>query len=114
MQESRSNLCLAGEKHIVRILPVAITIFFPLIALSLHVQHGNLLSYSSTLVNARCCVRVVNWCFGSTVLTLVRFFLLLLWQLLLGSAACCWFLPSAAAAAAGSSLLAATLYVTYV
>ena len=85
MQESRSNLCSLGGKHIARILPVAIITCFPLIALSLHVQSGDLRSYSSILVNARCCVQVVNWCFGfgSTVLTLARFFPLPLWQLLL-------------------------------
>lgn len=83
MQESRSNLRSLGGKHIARILPVAIITCFPLIALSLHVQSGDLPSYSSILVNARCCVQVVNWCFGSTVLTLARFFLLPLWQLLL-------------------------------
>ena len=76
MQESRSNLRLGGGKDIARILPVAIITCFPLIALSLHVQSGDLPSYSSILVNARCCVQVVNWCFGSTVLTLARFFLL--------------------------------------
>ena len=83
MQESRSNLRSLGGKRIARILPVAIITCFPLIALSLHVQSGDLPSYSSILVNARCCVQVVNWCFGSTVLTLARFFLLPLWQLLL-------------------------------
>ena len=134
MQESRSILRSVGGKHIARILPVAIITCFPLIALSLHVQTGDLPSYSSILVNARCCVQVVNCCFGSSVLTLARFFLLPLWQLLLvfaGScclllacacscwllpapagfcllllacAYCCWFLP-----AAGSSFLAVTL-----
>ena len=103
MQESRSNLRSLGGKHTARILPVAIIICFPLIALSLHVQSGDLPSYSSILVNARCCVQVVNWCFGSTVLTLARFFLLPLWQLLLVFAGFWWFLP-----AAGSSFLAVT------
>ena len=33
-------------------------------------------THRRSIVNARCCVQVVNWCFGSTVLTLARFFLL--------------------------------------
>ena len=60
MQESRSNLRLACGKHIARILSVAIITCFSLIALSLHVKHGDLPSYTSILVNARCCFRVVN------------------------------------------------------
>ena len=96
MQESRSILRSVGGKHIARILPVAIITCFPLIALSLHVQPGDLPSYSSILVNARCCVQVVNCCFGSSVLTLARFFLLPLWQLLLVFAGFWWLLLPAA------------------
>ena len=77
------HLAFSWGKHIARILPVEIITCFRLIALSLHVQPGDLPSYSSILVNARCCVQVVNCCFGSSVLTLARFFLLPLWQLLL-------------------------------
>ena len=96
MQESRSILRSVGGKHIARILPVAIITCFPLIALSLHVQPGGLPSYSSILLNARCCVQVVNCCFGSSVLTLARFFLLPLWQLLLVFAGFWWLLLPAA------------------
>ena len=77
------HLAFSWGKHIARILPVEIITCFRLIALSLHVQPGDLPSYSSILVNARCRVQVVNCCFGSSVLTLARFFLLPLWQLLL-------------------------------
>ena len=42
------------------------------------------------------CIKVVNWCFGSTVLTLARFFLLPLWQLLLVFAGFCLLLLASA------------------
>ena len=45
MQESRSILRSVGGKHIARILPVEIITYFSLIALSLHVQPGDLRSY---------------------------------------------------------------------
>ena len=138
MQESRSILRSVGGKHIARILPVAIMTCFPLIALSLHVQTGDLPSYSSILVNARCCVQVVNCCFGSSVLTLAIdssccrcgsccWFLLAsdgFCCLLLACACSCWLLPAPAGfcllllacayccwflPAAGSSFLAVTL-----
>ena len=86
MQESRSNLRSFGGKHIARILQVAIITCCPSIALSLHVQSGDLPSYSSIFFQCqllRSGRESVNWCFGSTVLTLARFFLLPLWQLLL-------------------------------
>ena len=98
MQESRSNLRLAGGKHIARILSVVIITSFSLIALSLHVKHGDLPSYTSILVNAKMlrsgCELVLRQ--YRSYSCLVGFFLLLLRQLLLLDSACCfWVLPAA-------------------